>query len=118
MKPDPDRTGEDAREARRRVRERLMAEPVGAGLPDAPPLSPPLESRLAEAALRVRMTQGLVGQLPPQPPTLRGRAGGMLLRLMKRLLYWYTPRILDFQDAAARAIQEQAEAIEELRRAR
>jgi 2-polyprenyl-3-methyl-5-hydroxy-6-metoxy-1,4-benzoquinol methylase len=34
-----------------------------------------------------------VGRMPPEPPTLRGRAGGVLVRLVKRCLFWYTDQI-------------------------
>jgi 2-polyprenyl-3-methyl-5-hydroxy-6-metoxy-1,4-benzoquinol methylase len=34
-----------------------------------------------------------VGRLPPEPPTLRGRTGAVLIRLIKRCLFWYTDQI-------------------------
>jgi O-antigen chain-terminating methyltransferase len=34
-----------------------------------------------------------VGRMPPEPPTLRGRSGAVLIRLIKRCLFWYTDQI-------------------------
>jgi len=34
-----------------------------------------------------------VGRMPPEPPTLRGRAGAVLVRVVKRCLFWYTGQI-------------------------
>ena len=31
-----------------------------------------------------------VGDIPPQPPTLRGRLGAVLVNLVRRMLFWYT----------------------------
>ena len=35
-----------------------------------------------------------VGSMPPQPNTLRGRVGARLIRIVQRMLFWYTPQIL------------------------
>jgi 2-polyprenyl-3-methyl-5-hydroxy-6-metoxy-1,4-benzoquinol methylase len=34
-----------------------------------------------------------IGRMPPEPPTLRGRAGAALVRLVKRCLFWYSDQI-------------------------
>jgi hypothetical protein len=34
-----------------------------------------------------------IGRMPPQPPSLRGRAGAVLVRLVRRCLFWYTEQI-------------------------
>jgi len=102
-------------ESRRRIREQLAKERQGqetilspAPLPEGDPL------RLSECAVRVRMAEGLAGGLPPQPPTLRGFLGGLVVRLVRRALFWYTPRILKFQNVVTRAVEDQSSAIEDL----
>lgn len=50
----------------------------------------------------------LVGQLPPEPPTLRGRMGARLVKLVQRMLFWYTPQIVHFQYSVLRTLEEQA----------
>ena len=71
------------------------------------------ELRSAIAALTA--SYALVGQTPPEPPTFRGRIGARLVKLVQRLLFWYTPQIVHFQysalrgfEAALRAFEEQA----------
>lgn len=54
----------------------------------------------------------LVGQLPPEPPTWRGRAGTKAVKLIQRMLFWYTPQIVRFQYSALRAFEEQAKALD------
>ena len=54
----------------------------------------------------------LVGQMPPEPPTWRGRLGTKAVKLVRRMLFWYTPQIVRFQYSALRAFEEQARALE------
>jgi len=102
-------------DARRRIREQLAKAEQSQGTIRFP--APTLEGdplQLYETALRVRMAEGLAGQLPPQPPTLRGFLGGLAVRLVRRALFWYTPRILKFQNVVTRAVEDQSSAIENL----
>jgi 2-polyprenyl-3-methyl-5-hydroxy-6-metoxy-1,4-benzoquinol methylase len=55
---------------------------------------------------------GLVGQMPPEPPTFRGRIGARLVKLLQRMLFWYTPQIVHFQYSALRALEEQSRSLE------
>jgi len=72
-----------------------------------------LEQAGIQAALAaLRGSYALVGQMPPEPPTWRGRVGAKVVRLVKRLLFWYTPQIVRFQYSALRAFEEQAKALE------
>ncbi len=78
-----------------------------------------LELRSAIAALTA--SYALVGQTPPEPPTFRGRIGARLVRLVQKLLFWYTPQIVHFQysalkafDAALRASEEQGKSVRQL----
>ena len=55
-----------------------------------------LAARLELAtSLRDRLASGAyaVGDLPPAPPTVRGKAGSMAVRAVQRALFWYTPPI-------------------------
>jgi hypothetical protein len=58
----------------------------------------------------------LVGQLPPEPPTFRGRMGARLVKLVQRMLFWYTPQIVHFQYSVLRALEEQANILQSAKR--
>ena len=69
----------------------------------------------AELISGVESGQTLIGGLPPQPPTFRGRVGKVLIELIRRSLFWYTPTIHAFQRAVAAAFREQNEATDAVR---
>ena len=76
---------------------------------------------LASAALRsvlsaLHASYALVGQLPPEPPTFRGRVGARLVKLVQRMLFWYTPQIVHFQYSVLRALEEQAKILQRAER--
>ncbi len=48
-----------------------------------------------------------VGQMPPQLSTLRARIGAILVAIVKRALFWYSPQIVRFQVGAAMEIERQ-----------
>ena len=74
---------------------------------------PPIESAGIRPALSaLYASYGLVGQMPPQPPTFRGRIGARVVKLVQRLLFWYTPQIVHFQYSALRALEEQNKGLE------
>lgn len=90
-------------------------------LADASQLSEVASPGLRSALAALHASYALVGQTPPEPPTLRGRLGSRLVKLVQRLLFWYTPQIVHFQYSALRAmeelaneIQQQANAIQQL----
>ena len=68
------------------------------------------ELRFAIAALTA--SYALVGQTPPEPPTFRGRMGARLVKLVQRLLFWYTPQIVHFQYSALKAFESALRAFE------
>ena len=75
------------------------------------PLS--VESAALRSALSaLHASYAMVGRLPPEPPTLRGRIGGRLIKLVQRMLFWYTPQIVHFQYSALRVMEEQARILE------
>lgn len=107
----------DSESARREVRERIQAI-VGAELADSRgvPASAPLidVDALRRMAGAVKTTHGLIGKMPPQPPTFRARVGAVLVRLVRRALFWYTPQIVAFHAAVTQVVEEQVRALEAL----
>lgn len=78
-----------------------------------------IESAGMRAALAaLHGSYALVGQTPPEPPTWRGRIGAQLVKLVQRLLFWYTPQIVHFQYSVLRAFEELARELEAQRAAR
>ena len=74
---------------------------------------PSIESAGMRSALSALYgSYGLVGQTPPEPPTFRGRIGARLIKLVQRMLFWYTPQIVHFQYSALRALEEQTKSLE------
>jgi DNA repair exonuclease SbcCD ATPase subunit len=79
------------------------------------PLS--VESAALRSALSaLQASYAMVGRLPPEPPTVRGRIGARLIKLVQRMLFWYTPQIVYFQYSALRALEEQAKTLERAER--
>lgn len=75
--------------------------------------SPSPETAALESAIAaLYASYALVGQLPPEPPTFRGRMGARLVKLVKRALFWYTPQIVYFQYSALRVMEEQSKLLD------
>ena len=60
---------------------------------------------LQSALQELNASYAEVGQIPPQPATLRAKISAPLVKLVQRLLFWYTPQIVRFQQSAARALE-------------
>ena len=58
---------------------------------------------------RIQMLGLQIGQLPPAPPSLRGRAGRMLVRLITRCLWWNLSQVQSFAAACVQALHGQAD---------
>lgn len=116
-------------EIRERIRQnsapsRLPAElevPAHARLPDMHPLetavrSPQLPDMypLEMAVRSLHMSKSLVGELPPQPPSFRGSLGSLLVKAVRRMLFWYTPQIRDFQADVVAAFDAQLAALKNI----
>jgi hypothetical protein len=71
---------------------------------------------LRSALAALHASYAMVGRLPPEPPTVRGRIGGRLIQLVRRMLFWYTPQIVYFQYSALRALDEEAKILERTER--
>ncbi|HEX3745609.1 MAG TPA: methyltransferase domain-containing protein [Bryobacteraceae bacterium] len=50
-----------------------------------------------------------MGQLPPSPPTLQGRVGRVVIKVLARLMRWYTTQLQDVQIASLSIWQTQAD---------
>jgi len=97
------------------------ASQTGSGMNPILNLSP---SRLEGTGIRMPYTRRLfqtaemvhpqIGEMPPQPPTLRGRLGAVLVRIVQRMLFWYTGQIRAFHKAVSEAAGEQANVVEQL----
>ena len=73
------------------------------------------EIRALEDKCRVlRSTQTLVGRLPPEPPTMRGRIGAFLVKAVRRSLFWYTPQIQAFHASVVDGFEQQVAALKTL----
>ena len=78
--------------------------------------------RLENLVESVRLGATQVGTLPSVPNTLRGRIGSILVAVVHRCLFWYTPQLHAYHLKLAAALEEQAMAtqalLEELRQLR
>jgi 2-polyprenyl-3-methyl-5-hydroxy-6-metoxy-1,4-benzoquinol methylase len=74
-------------------------------------------SRLHESAHQLSLTHALVGRMPPEAPTFRGRVGAWIIRKIQRALFWYTPQILEFHRSVDHVVEQLVQAVEELLRA-
>ncbi|MDP8981957.1 MAG: hypothetical protein M3O35_15345 [Acidobacteriota bacterium] len=63
-------------------------------------------------ALHLRKT--LVGRLPPEPPTLRGRVGGLMVKVIRRCLAWFTSPLEAFHSDIIEAFDLQFSALHRL----
>ncbi len=77
---------------------------------------------LRNSYARVYAVRHLAGTTPPSPDTLRGSLGKYLVRIVQRMLFWYTPQIHRFQDEATllldglfRMVELQLDQIDSLR---
>ena len=70
-------------------------------------------ARLEEEGMALEDMCTLIGQLPPEPPTLRGRVGSLLVKSVHRALFWYTPQIVKFHRVATRSFHDLLAAIKQ-----
>jgi hypothetical protein len=98
---------------RERVRDRYASAPGGAGAAIGSTLVADAGfNELLRLIEHARRCSAAIGEQPPQPPTLRARMSAILVRLVRRMLFWYTPQITDFHNAMLRAMEEQVAALE------
>lgn len=67
----------------------------------------------AWAALAAGMGLGRpqVGDMPPEPPTRRGKIGAVLVKIVQRALFWYTAQIRADHKLISEAADEQLKAV-------
>jgi SAM-dependent methyltransferase len=70
----------------------------------------PVQARLA----RLQRLRSTVGQMPASPPTLRGRVSRGLVRLVHRMLFWFTPQVNQVQDASLDTVAEIVRTLEQI----
>ena len=98
---------------RERVRDRYASAPHAAGVAvGSIPVFDADFNELLRLIEHARRCSAAIGEQPPQPPTLRARLSAILVRLVRRMLFWYTPQITDFHNATLRAMEEQVAALE------
>jgi hypothetical protein len=61
-----------------------------------------LDSALDQAAAHARA----VGDLPPKPATLRAAIGFLLVRGVRRMLFWYTPGVRGFHESVIASLTQ------------
>jgi hypothetical protein len=91
----------DVREVMREIQERANRR-SGWQLPEA--------EQLKRSVCWLRLQQDLIAKIPPSPPTLRGWIGAVLVKAVRRSLFWYTTQLLDFHSALVDGFQLQAKA--------
>src|SRR5438067_79376 len=62
-------------------------------------------ARLAHTYDQLCSIRTAVGRIPPSPNTLRAKAGGVLVAVVRRMLFWYTPQIHQFHNSTAMVMQ-------------
>jgi SAM-dependent methyltransferase len=55
-----------------------------------------------------------VGRMPPQPPTLRARLGSVLVKLVRRSLFWYSAQVNEANARIAQTLRGHAERISKI----
>ncbi|HVT91837.1 MAG TPA: hypothetical protein VHD76_03255 [Bryobacteraceae bacterium] len=107
----------DVNEVMRQIQERARrsVENGASGHRNLDPLAGPAQlARLRFSASELREALRRVSDLPPSPPTLRGRAGLFLIRIMRRAFAWRTAQMRPFQAALVNTIDEQLRVVESL----
>lgn len=70
----------------------------------------PAIGELKTSVDRLRIRQDLIDALPPSPSTLRGRIGALLVKVVRRGLFWHTARLRDFHSALIESFEAQTRA--------
>lgn len=71
-------------------------------------------SRLRMSLTELREALRRSDEMPPSPPTLRGRVGRIAIAFLSRLMAWQSARARHFQTAAVNTLDEQTRTIESL----
>ncbi len=98
-------------EIRDRVRQGSDTQP-GLSLPPALPMTE-MES-LKRMSQDLHLRKALVGKLPPEPPTFRGRVGGLIVKAVRRSLFWFISRLEHFHSDMVEAFDLQFSVLDTL----
>jgi len=105
----------DVRTIMQEIRERIRQRSAPPRLPvesEFPPNPDLLDMNSLETTVRsLHLSKSLVGELPPKPPSFRGSLGNLLVKAVRRMLFWYTPQIRDFQAGVAAGFDQQVAAL-------
>jgi hypothetical protein len=96
-------------EIRDRIHQGSDTQERGFPLPSSLPM-PEMEG-LKRVSQTLHLRKTLVGRLPPEPPTLRGRVGGLMVKVIRRSLSWFTSRLDDFHSDVIEALDLQFSAL-------
>jgi O-antigen chain-terminating methyltransferase len=93
------------------MNETIAAQGIEKGIPfiDGEGISLPCTERLSQ-----ERKHSQVGDMPPHPPTLRGHVGAVLVKIVQRMLFWFTEQIRTFQRVVSEAAGEQVQAFQKL----
>lgn len=98
----------DVTEIMREIRERVRQKHSTGLIPDryGPALPSLLLDSVRASLSELRTSAENIDQLPPQPPTVRGSIGGVLSRLVRRLLFWQYAQAKSFQATVLRIFEQ------------
>jgi hypothetical protein len=99
-------------EIRDSIRQRSEMQQPGLPLPYSLPV-PEMES-LKRVSKDLHLRKALIGRLPPEPPTIRGRVGGLLVKAVRRSLFWFLSRLENFHSDLIDAFDLQFSALKSL----
>jgi len=61
--------------------------------------------KLVHSSEQLYSMRNSVGRMPPSPKSFRAWAGGLAVRMVQRMLFWYTPQIHRFQNQTIAAVE-------------
>lgn len=100
-----------------RIRERMPSAAAHAGTGRANLPADHLQNALLARANQLQALSSnpdlQVGRMPPEPPTVRGRLGAVLVRAIRRALFWYTRQINEIAGNIAEILVQHAQNIED-----
>ena len=70
-------------------------------------------TKLNDLLIDLRAACARLDDYPPQPPTLRGRAGAVLMKLVRRALFWQYAQAKAFSKASTSMLAEVCTAVEQ-----
>ncbi len=103
------------RQVVREIRGRILPDESHAASGEVFPALAPLRdaiSKLGYSNQQLCSIRHNVGRMPPGPNTARARLGAVLVRIVRQMLFWYTPQIHTFHDATSEMSQNLCAVVE------